>query len=285
VVLWILAVGVARPFPRPVRRRVVEAQVKWPVVAPSDELGRAVGEQVGHVPNPLGGDVVLPEVWLSRTADVREVIHAAAVNAEELVEPVAVGRELRHEAEVPLADERGAIPGALEQGRERRMARREAELGRSAFRRAPSHRPLELRPEALRVPTGHERDAGRRARRRGGVRVREANARGDQSVDVWRLIVGPAERAQVAVAEIVGENEEQVGATSLRESELARSGERRRADEELAAGEHVVGHKRRRSMAICPACVIGSANRSSGRRPRGRGVAQRCARIEVVRKV
>ena len=60
---------------------------------------------------------------------VREVVDGAAQHAEELVESVAVGTELRLPAEMPLADERRVVAVRFQQRGDRRMLRRQSEVG------------------------------------------------------------------------------------------------------------------------------------------------------------
>src|SRR5687768_16105405 len=58
---------------------------------------------------------------------MREVIDAAAHGAEKFLIAALQRPELRRKAEMPLANERGRIPGVGEQRRQRRMPRRQAE--------------------------------------------------------------------------------------------------------------------------------------------------------------
>src|SRR5438067_1729391 len=60
------------------------------------------------------------------------------------------------------------------------------------------------------ITAGHERDARRRAHGARGIVAREADARAREAIDARRSIVGPSVRAQVTVAQIVGEDEDDV---------------------------------------------------------------------------
>ena len=105
---------VFRPFPRRVRRRVLQAEEERLRVLAPDDLDRLVAQQVCQVADAFDGREVLPEissaalggttcVHVSRA--MREVVDGAAQHTEELVEPVTVWSELRPPAEMPFADE------------------------------------------------------------------------------------------------------------------------------------------------------------------------------------
>ena len=62
-----------------------------------------------------------------------------------------------------------------------------------------------------RVQAGHERTPGRGANRAAGIVLRETHALGRHAIDVWRLYVLLAVASKVALAEIVRQDEDDVG--------------------------------------------------------------------------
>ena len=69
----------------------------------------------------------------------------------------------------------------------------------------------ELEPDALLPATRHEAGARGGAHGSVGVEIGELHALGGETIDVGGLDVGRAHAAEVAVAEIVGEDENDVG--------------------------------------------------------------------------
>src|SRR5690348_13050854 len=61
------------------------------------------------------------------------------------------------------------------------------------------------------VQPGHQHAPGRRADRVSGIELREAHALSRQAIDVWRLDSFLPVIADVAISEIVGEDEDDVG--------------------------------------------------------------------------
>jgi hypothetical protein len=116
---------VSGSFPRRVRRRVVQAQIKRLRALARNELRGAIAEQVGQVGIRRDAPVVFPQigkrVFAGIGRDVREVIERAAQAAEELVEAVPVRSVFGPPTEVPLADQRRFIPGRAKAGRDRRL--------------------------------------------------------------------------------------------------------------------------------------------------------------------
>src|SRR3954449_12434049 len=60
-----------------------------------------------------------------------EIIGGATEDAEEMVVAALERAEIRQKTEVPFSDQRRAIAGLLQQGRQGRMARRQADVLRS----------------------------------------------------------------------------------------------------------------------------------------------------------
>ena len=135
-------------------------------------------------------------------------IEIAAVQESEVLVEATRHRMLRlGRAEVPLADHAGGVAALLEVVRQHALVERRAEtfLGRSGDAAG-----VELVAEALLVAPGHETGARRTAHRRGDVALGEARSALGDGVDVRRPRGGAAVGADVAVPEVVGEDDDQV---------------------------------------------------------------------------
>ena len=147
-----------------------------------------------------GGVEILVAGSIAATARVALPDAARAVD-EHLGEAASAGPILRFIAEVPLAEDARGVAGGLEHLRERRGLQREP----LALEDRVSDAVLEL------VAAGEERAA--RGRARGAdVEVREAHALGVETVHVRGLEHGVAVGGDVAVALVVGEEEDDVRA-------------------------------------------------------------------------
>jgi len=69
------------------------------------------------------------------------------------------------------------------------------------------------------IAPGHEGHAGRATDRAGGVVAGKAKSLAGEPIEVRRTIVRPAVAAQIAVAQVVGENENDVGRPVARRAE------------------------------------------------------------------
>ena len=138
---------------------------------------------------------------------VREVVNRSAQYTKELVESVAIRTELGLPPEVPLADERCVVAIRFQQRRDRRMLGRQAKVGRRARRQ----RLGKADRKSLRVAAGDVCAASGSADRRGGVRAREPQPLPRESVEHRCLIVRPTVATQIAIPEIVREDEQDVG--------------------------------------------------------------------------
>ncbi len=84
------------------------------------------------------------------------------------------------------------------------MARRQAQVPQAQRLLQPDLQPVL-------VTAGHQADPGGRADRGVGIGLHEAQTLGCEAVDVRRLVVRPAVAADVGVAEVVGQQEDDVG--------------------------------------------------------------------------
>ena len=109
--------------------------------------------------------------------------------------------------QVPLADQKRVVARVGEQCCDRRLG------GKDVQRIALPYEIVDS--DAVRHAPGQERGPRRRAVGRGGVALCELHAFGCQTVEVGRLDHGISEAGQIAIAEIIGEDEENVGGPSL----------------------------------------------------------------------
>jgi len=130
------------------------------------------------------------------------------------VETVRFGRMVGV-AEVPLADERGEIAGAAQLRRQRRLRGREV-MARLRLEQAAARVLLERTlapdrdPHPRRVTAGEQhRPRGRTDRHRVGLG--EAKALAGKGVDPRRLVQIGAITTQVGPAEVISEDEDNVG--------------------------------------------------------------------------
>src|SRR5262249_40372814 len=147
-----------------------------------NEIDRALGNHVGRIALLLSRRGVLVPVQLAVVFLLRVVIDVARQQADELVEAVRVGGVLLAVAQVPLAKDRRAIAGVLEQFRQGRLG-----LRQTGLLLAGVDGPLQA--DALLPTAGHQRRPRRRADGAVGVEVRQPRALFRQLVDVRRLYV------------------------------------------------------------------------------------------------
>ena len=170
-----------------------------------DEANRARGDEVGHVSLFLDRRRILEEVALAVSSPrVGVEIDEAAQEAEKVVESVCVRTELRFVAQVPLPDESRAVAVVLQQPGQR-MTRR----GKSLFECGPHAAERALEPYALLVSSGDEGGTSWRAQG-SRIEVRQPHAILRKAIDVGRPDVRGAIAADVAVADIVRNNQNDI---------------------------------------------------------------------------
>ena len=162
-----------------------------------DERHRFVGEHVSEISAVAGADrAVAVEVPVP-------IVLPAAAEADELIEPAPIRVVAIIEGPVvPLSDEPGDVAGGLHHVAERAFPERDA-IEAPVLERVD-------RAGALRVAAGQQRGAGGRADGRGRVVLREAGAVGDQVVQRRCLGCAAVEAPEVAIAHVVGEDQDDV---------------------------------------------------------------------------
>lgn len=172
-------------------------------------LDGPLGQDLRVVAQVLVLGVALVEVVVAELPELGEVLQHAPVVAEELVPARLGGAVVRQPAAVPLADQGRRVTGLLEQ------------RGQGRVVRVQPLRPVRdrLREPALRtarIAPGVQAEPGRRAGRRPRVGVREAHALPGQPVQVRRPDVRGAVGGEVRPAEVVAEDDQEIGTLSGR---------------------------------------------------------------------
>ena len=179
------------------RRRVAGRRVAGSTAL--DEVDRLGGEHVGLVAavGAARGAVVVQEPV--------PVVHDAAQEAGEFREPAPVGMVAPVvQAAVPLAHVAGAVAGGAEHVAHGALAQRDTVEATVRFHAQ--------RAATVVVAPGEQRRARRSAQRRAAVVLGATHALGGEPVDVGGGQDGVAVAAQIAVAEVVGHHQNDVGA-------------------------------------------------------------------------
>ena len=180
---------------------------------PVDEIERLAGEDLRQVLTllhdlPAAEDGSLPHLGERQRAPVldpfggRLDVDRAALHAEELVEATVEGVLAVAPAQLPLADGAGRVAGGAHDLGQGRLVRVQAVV--------PARR-VEFVALPLRVASRHQAGTGRAADGRGDVAGLEPDAAAGEFVDVRGVDDLAAVDADVAVAEVVGQDEDDVG--------------------------------------------------------------------------
>ena len=202
------------------RRGVGEVEEEGGVAVALDEADRLVGEHVGQVLILTDLRVLESAPDLVRTLRRRRLVverpeldtldprvdedAATLEHAEVLVEAAAHRVVLALAAEMPLADHAGGVALRLERVGEGALAETQAEVGVAAHR-------VELPAEAGLIAAGQQARARRAADRVRHVALLEQDAAARERVDVGRLDHLAAVDPDVGRAEVVGEDQDDVG--------------------------------------------------------------------------
>ena len=111
---------------------------------------------------------------------------------------------------------------------------------------------LQANSRARGIAAGDEGATRGRANGRGGIGIDETNALRGQAIQIWSLIIRTAKATEIAVAEIVGEDENDVRATRLRVGDFGRrrKGASRSRRSYKSATRNVVDHARMVKLAM-----------------------------------
>ena len=138
--------------------------------------------------------------------------------------PIPVGTSLpASQAKMPFADDPGAVTGLPQQGGQRGATRFDDE-GRVAWKDVRA-----FLSEG--IFTGQQRISGGGAGCGGGIGAREAQSLGSQTVDMRRLDRGCAVATEIAVADVIPVNENNVGIGSDGGTHIPRQQERQQTED------------------------------------------------------
>ena len=207
-----------------------EVDEKRASLAGADELAGLVGHAFVDVPSGFVLDLRIGDEFPGR-----EVATTAAgagslgcvrpVDVEALVARLVGVSRFQVMAEVPLAKVRRRVTRNLECFGERMVVGLEAgdAIGdeyadftvlvlTEAFLELHRRQMADGRGDAGtgRVLAGQDARASRRAERAGGIRLREPDAAGGQAIEVGRLMILAAEAGEVAPAEVVGQDQDDI---------------------------------------------------------------------------
>ena len=180
---------------------------------------------------------------------MRVVVQRAAVETPEMVVAALERAVIGQAAQMPLAEQRGAVSSRLQQRRQGRLGGRHPDILRRG-----GDRLLQPDRQAVLVSPG---DQGRACgRTHGGVSValHEADAIGRDPVDVRRRDIRAAVTGHVGIAEIIGQEEHDVRRHLRRLRVDAASGQDRSgrgAVQDRAPGRGQSGGHACRSLSLC----------------------------------
>ncbi len=184
---------------------VGEVQKERLVRVSVDERHGTVGEDISGVALDLDRYTILIESRGSIDGPVCVVVDTPIEETQKLIESMRPWAERVGRSEVPLADRSGDISCIVHQAGKCRLGRRQA-----AWSVATAH--VLLESGTLRVSSRQQGDPGWRADGRGGVRVREHHAVSRKFVQAGRANVCGPVRAEVTVAHVVADDQDDVGA-------------------------------------------------------------------------
>ena len=127
--------------------------------------------------------------------------------------------EFRQNSQMPFADQRRAVAGLLQQGRQRGMLRRQTDVG------CRTERLFEPDAQPVLVAARDQCGSRRRAHRGVGVRLEEPHALRRKPVDVRRAEIAAPVAGNIGIAEIVRHDEDDVRTPRLSEGILNALGE------------------------------------------------------------
>ena len=150
---------------------------------------------------------VLPEVLHARSTVVMPVVDVTAHEPEEEIEAVRTGAagvvgSGHGAAEMPLADEGGAVPAVLQDLRQRR-----AGDGKTACAFRPER---DFDRTALWIASTDQRGPRRAAQHAIGIRVGQSDAFAGETIEVWRLDVGSAVAPEIGVPHVVRHDQDHI---------------------------------------------------------------------------
>jgi hypothetical protein len=170
-----------------------------------NETHRLIRELVGEILRRLNRLAVANDRIVVRLA--RQIGPRPAEEAEVIIEPALMRSQTFFEADVPFADHARGIACGLQLLRQRRNLARQAEVVRGILFRPR----VRFKAEAMLIHPAHQPRPRRRAHAMRRVAIREAHTILRDAVDVRRRDVLAAVHADVRIAEVIGEEDDDVG--------------------------------------------------------------------------
>ena len=216
IIFWLLARFVpgngainrriARQHMRGVRGGMSEINEKRAIFVLFDELDGMAREQMGDV-------AILSKLLVAvipvgpHPVPFRGVIHVPFEVSDKFIEALVHRMGSRIASQMPLAEKRRGVARFAEQFRNQDFVRRHADARLSLV---PDEERI-AQAGALLVAAGHQRRARRRASRPVRVEIRHHESLGSELVELRRAGLGSAVEPDIAIAEVVGQDENNVG--------------------------------------------------------------------------
>ena len=216
-------------------------------------FGVALGEQIavhrrldhGLVPQQRQGRPLVPVEALAIPV-AQLACHVVAVrNAEVRVEAMPGGQEFRLVAQVPLADDGGGVTRGAQQFGDGELVRVQPERRDRAQDQAVAR--VRVQADALRIAARHQARPRGSAYARAGIEMSQLAALAGHPVQARRPVVPRAEGLRVAVAEVVGQQQDYVRRARLRRHRKQGGQQDRSAQQR--------DHAKRSSMTVPPKSV------------------------------
>src|SRR6266566_8110448 len=144
-------------------------------------------------------DVLVPQIMALKRVDVREIIHRGSPKSKKVVITALERTEFRQRAQMPLADQAGAVARLPQQRWQSRMLGRQADLG------VARQRLLEAQAEPILIAASDQCETRGGADGGIGVTLEEAHASRGDAVDIGRGEIAASVTGHVGIAEVVGE--------------------------------------------------------------------------------
>src|SRR4029453_5697922 len=141
-----------------------------------------------------------------RVRTMIEIVGTTADHSEEVVVAALQWAEIWQVAEMPFADQRGAIARLLQHRRQSGVAWRQANVLGAYW----TNWFFQPNRQTSRIASSDQRRARRRAVGGIGVTLRESQSLDCQPVDVWRCIVAVTVATHISVAEVIRQDEDDV---------------------------------------------------------------------------
>ena len=177
------------------------------VSMPLDEVDAMSGYQVGGVTLFGKSVVVFPPVFSATPVDVIKEVSIARSEPAKFIERLIERKKRWLVSEMPFPEATCGIAFFLEKFCDGNGFERQAGVVVSNARNSA----IELGTETLLVHPGKGGDASGCAHGAGRVEISKAESGCRQGVDVWGVVDGTPVAAKVAVAEVIGHDEDDVG--------------------------------------------------------------------------